>query len=118
MSTIDDFFNYSKFEVRDAGGNTFSIDPDVQTFIKLEIYDAVGVDKMAGVTGQLYYKDGRNEEVIPNTLVTMQMGSCGLVNAIFTIALADWQENKSIVLKMKVTSRSAFVYELEYQVKG
>lgn len=116
MSTIDNFFNYSKFEARDASGTELSLAPDVESNIKLEIYDAVGVDRLAGVTGSLYYKDGRNTTPIP-TSVVISTGSCGLVIATFTIDLVDWQDS-TLGMNLVVTSSSAFVYKLDYQVKG
>lgn len=116
MGTIDEFFNYSKFEVRNTSGTAISVVADVETIIKVEIYDAVGVDYMADVTGVLKYSDGRNETDIP-TVVSMSVGPWGMAVVSFTVATADWTD-QALTLVMSVTSSSAFVYTLDFQIKG
>ena len=88
----------------------------METIIKVEIYDAVGVDYMADVSGVLKYTDGRNETILPTT-VDMSVGPWGMAIVSFTVAAVDWTDNP-LVLSMNVTSSSAFAYKLDFQIKG
>lgn len=116
MSTIDDFFNYSKFEARNIDGNAISIEQDIETNLRVQIYDAVGVSKMATISGTLLYKDGRNETPIATPMLAVVQPN-DIVYVVFTIPTAEWK-SLPLYINFTITSSSAFVYKLQYQVKG
>jgi len=117
MSTIDEFFNYSKFEVRGLSSNVIDIEPDVQVIVPLEIYDAVGVDEASIVTAKLLSKSGRTSTELP-VAVTVGYVNAISFSMIFTIPTADWVDGTELILDIQVTSREAFAYKLQYQVRG
>lgn len=116
MGTIDDFFNYSKFEVRNINGNTVAVEADTETLLRVQVYDAVGVSKMATISGSLLYKDGRTETLVAAPVVVAIQPN-DIVYVSFTIPTAEFQ-TIPLYIDFTITSSSAFVYKLQYQVKG
>ena len=115
--SIREFFNYSKFEVRTTGGNDGAVIADAEYSLTLEVFDAIGLDKPALVSAELYKKIGRDSTHLPTVVGSYPLS--GFIHLFqFTVATADWNGEDELVLVITVTDSAAFVYTIHYQVKA